>query len=201
MNVWAAPAIGLEGITVTTVESPAAAGNAPTLRNLYFVRFTFAVVWAVLLFATRSYLGLLAIGLLVLYPLFDLGAAVADARASRATGAVLGLRANITISLVAAVGLAFAGTVGISAVLRWWGAWAIVTGLLQLIVGVGRREMSGQWPMILSGGLSVVAGVWFLLQATAQDPELTNVAGYALLGGLFFLISSLRLDRAIRAYE
>ncbi|MFE0475020.1 hypothetical protein ACFW2V_25790 [Streptomyces sp. NPDC058947] len=186
---------------MTTVESPAATGNASALRHLYFVRFTFAVVWAVLLFATRSYLGLLAIGLLVLYPLFDLGAAVADARTSRATGAVLGLRANITISLLAAVGLAFAGTVGIPAVLRVWGAWAIATGLLQLIVGVGRRAMSGQWPMIFSGGLSVLAGAWFLLQATAQDPELTNVAGYALLGGLFFLISSLRLDRAVRAHE
>ncbi|MFF4052795.1 hypothetical protein ACFYZ5_39720 [Streptomyces chartreusis] len=183
---------------MTIVESPVAPGNASALRHLYFVRFTFAAVWAALLFATRGYLGLLAIGLLILYPLFDLGAAVADARTSRATGAVLGMGANITISLIAAAGIAVAATTGMQAVLRVWGAWAIAAGLLQLIVGVARRKMSGQWPMIFSGGLSVLAGVSFLLQASAPDPVLTNVAGYALLGGLFFLISCLRLDRAIR---
>ncbi|MEV4116382.1 hypothetical protein [Nonomuraea sp. NPDC049695] len=35
--------------------------------------------------------------------------------------------------------------------LRVWGAWAVVAGLVQLIVGVTRRKMGGQWPMIISG--------------------------------------------------
>jgi hypothetical protein len=49
--------------------------------------------------------------------------------------------------------------------------------------------------MILSGGISVVAGTSFILQASADGASLTNLAGYALLGGIFFLVSALRLGR------
>ncbi|MFF4053936.1 hypothetical protein ACFYZ5_45920 [Streptomyces chartreusis] len=179
---------------MTTVESPAARGNAPVLRVLYFMRFTFAGVWAALLFVTRSPLTLLAVGLLVLYPLFDVGAAVVDAYASRGAGVVRGLLCvNIVISLCGAMGLAIAAHSGMPAVLRAWGAWAIVSGLVQLIVGVVRRRMGGQWPMMLAGGLSMLAGWSFILQASAPDPDLGNVAAYMVLGGVFFLISCLRL--------
>ncbi|RZQ61056.1 hypothetical protein [Amycolatopsis suaedae] len=181
---------------MTTVDSPAG-GIAPTLRRLYFVRFAFAIVWAGLLFVTKSQLGPLAVTLLVLYPLFDVVAAVVDARSSRAAGPVRGLLVNIAISLLAAVGLAVACTSGLPAVLRVWGAWAIVAGLVQLIVAVARRALGGQWPMILSGGLSVLAGTTFVIGASAPDPVLTNVAGYAVLGGIFFLVSAIRLGRTV----
>ncbi|MDH6523063.1 uncharacterized membrane protein HdeD (DUF308 family) [Streptomyces sp. SAI-135] len=179
---------------MTTVESRAAVGNAPALRALYFVRFTFAAVWAALLFAANSPLTLLAVDLLVLYPLFDVGAAVIDAYASRGAGVVRGLLGlNIAISLCGAAGLAIAGGSGMPAILRAWGAWAIVSGLVQLIVGIVRRKMGGQWPMMLAGSLSMLAGCSFILQASAPDPNLTSVAGYMALGGIFFLISCLRL--------
>jgi uncharacterized membrane protein HdeD (DUF308 family) len=77
-----------------------------------------------------------------------------------------------------------------------WGAWAVVAGLIQLIVGAGRRKLGGQWPMILSGGISVLAGLSFIAGASADNPKLTNVAGYAVLGGIFFLVSAIRLGRA-----
>ncbi|HEX6344795.1 hypothetical protein [Umezawaea sp.] len=181
---------------MTTLDTPATTGLAPALRRLYFVRFAFAIVWAGLLFAFGSQLGPLGIALLVLYPLFDVGAAVVDARSSRATGSPLGLYVNIGISLLAAVGLAVAATSGVPAVLRVWGAWAIVSGLVQLAVGVGRRAMGGQWPMILSGGISVLAGSSFIAMAGAENAVLTTVAGYAVVGGIFFLVSALRLGRA-----
>jgi uncharacterized membrane protein HdeD (DUF308 family) len=73
-----------------------------------------------------------------------------------------------------------------------------VAGLVQLAVGVGRRALGGQWPMILSGGISVLAGTSFILQATKDGASLVNLAGYALLGGVFFLVSALRL-RASRS--
>jgi uncharacterized membrane protein HdeD (DUF308 family) len=183
---------------VTTVDSPATGGIAPALRRLYFVRFAFAIVWAALLVVTQSQLGPLGIALLVVYPLFDVGAAVVDARSSRATGPALGLYVNIAVSLLATVGLAVAGTSGVPAVLRVWGAWAIVSGIVQLIMGVSRRRMGGQWPMILSGGISVLAGGSFVLGASAPNAMLTNVAGYAVLGGVFFLVSALRLGRAAK---
>ncbi|KAA9156027.1 hypothetical protein FPZ12_028540 [Amycolatopsis acidicola] len=182
---------------MTTVDSPAASGIAPALRRLYFVRFGFALVWAVLLFVTsQTHLGPIGVVLVVLYPLFDVAAAVVDARSSRATGPAKGLYVNIVISLLAGVGLGIASASGVPAVLRIWGAWAIVSGLVQLIVAVARRKMGGQWPMILSGGISVLAGGSFIAGAGAPNPALTNVAGYAVLGGVFFLVSAIRLGRA-----
>lgn len=183
---------------MTTVDSPATSGIAQALRRLYFVRFGFAIVWAALLVVTASQLGPLGIALIVLYPLFDVAAAVVDARSSRTTGPARGLYVNIAVSLLAAAGLAVAGASGVPGVLRVWGVWAIVSGIVQLIVGVSRRSMGGQWPMILSGGISVLAGSSFYLGASAPNPMLTNVAGYAVLGGIFFLVSALRLGRAAK---
>ncbi|MBB1159548.1 hypothetical protein [Amycolatopsis dendrobii] len=174
---------------MATIDKP----TATPLRRLYFVRFAFAIVWAALLFLTaKSHLGPIGVVLVVGYPLFDVAAAVVDARSSRAAG----LYVNIAISLLAGIGLAIASASGVPAVLRVWGAWAIVAGLVQLIVAVGRRGMGGQWPMILSGGISVLAGANFILGAGAADPSLAAVAGYAVLGGIFFLVSAIRLGRA-----
>lgn len=172
----------------TVTASPAI---APSLRRLYFIRFGFALVWAGLLFATASSLGPVSATLLVLYPLFDVGAAVVDARSSKVTG----LYVNIAVSAVAAIGLALAASSGIPAVLRVWGAWAIVSGLIQLVVGVLRRNMAGHWPMIISGAISTVAGTSFILMATKEGASMATLAGYAMIGGLFFLASALRLRR------
>ena len=183
---------------MTTVAAPGIPATASTLRRLYFVRSAFAVVWAAVMFTTAEHLGPLAMTLLVLYPLFDVAAAVVDARASRATARPTLLYANIAISLLAALGLAVAGASGIPAVLRVWGAWAIAAGLVQLSVAVPRRRLGGQWPMIFSGGLSVVAGASFIAGASADDPVLTNAIGYAIPGAVFFLISAIRLGRTAR---
>jgi uncharacterized membrane protein HdeD (DUF308 family) len=168
-----------------------------TLRKLYFLRFAFAAVWAVLLFATADTLGPLSTALLVVYPLFDVAAAIVDARSARANGGTApALHVNIAVSSLAVVGLAFAATSGIPAVLRIWGAWAITSGLVQLVAGAVRRQLGGQWAMIVSGAISTAAGASFLAQAGSDDPALGNLAGYAFLGGVFFLVSALRLNRA-----
>jgi hypothetical protein len=52
--------------------------------------------------------------------------------------------------------------------------------------------------MILSGGISVLAGASFVVSAGADDPVLTSAIGYAVPGGIFFLISALRLGRAAK---
>lgn len=183
---------------MATLATPRISTTAAALRRLYFVRFAFAVVWALVMLTTARHLGPLAVTLLVLYPLFDVASAIVDARASRATGSPALLYVNIAASLFAAVGLGFAGASGIPAVLRVWGAWAVVAGLIQLIVGAGRRGMGGQWPMIISGGLSVLAGASFIAGASADDPALTGAIGYAIPGAVFFLISALRLGRAAK---
>jgi uncharacterized membrane protein HdeD (DUF308 family) len=180
---------------MTTVTTSGVSTTAAALRRLYFARFAFAIVWAAVTFAIADELSPLAVTLLVVYPLVDAAAAVVDLRSSRTTGPHTLLYVNIAVSLLAAVGLAVAGASSIPAVLRVWGGWAIVAGLVQLIVGVRRRGMAGQWPMIISGGLSVLAGGSFVAAASADDPALTNAIGYAIPGAIFFLIAAIRLRR------
>jgi uncharacterized membrane protein HdeD (DUF308 family) len=186
---------------MTAIAAPGLSRTAAALRRLYFARFAFAIAWALVMFPTARHLGPLAATLLVLYPLADVAAAVADARATRATGSPTLLYANVAVSLLAAAGLAVAGGSGIPAVLRVWGAWAVVAGLIQLVVGVTRRGMGGQWPMILSGGISVLAGGSFIAGASADDPTLVSAVGYAVPGAVFFLISALRLGRAAKVSD
>src|SRR4051812_12202117 len=173
----------------TAAPATAAPTTIPsTLRRLYLVRAGFAIVWALVLLTTTSDLGAVAVTLLVLYPLVDVAAAVVDARASSPGRAPTLLLVNVAVSLVAGAGLAIACASGIPAVLRVWGAWAVLAGLVQLLLGVARRGMSGQWPMIVAGGISVLAGAAFIVGASANDPTLAGLAGYAILGGIFFLV-------------
>ncbi|MFK0173274.1 hypothetical protein ACIQU5_31270 [Streptomyces sp. NPDC090306] len=175
--------------------------NVPvTLRRLYFLRFAFAAVWAALLFTTADTLGTLTATLLVVYPLFDVACAIVDIRSAGTGGrSARGLYVNIALSALTGVGLAVAATSGIPAVLRVWGAWAVTAGIVQLVVGAVRRQLGGQWAMIASGAISTLAGASFFAQAGATGASLRNLAGYALLGGVFFLVSALRMGRTARA--
>ncbi|MFJ8859862.1 hypothetical protein ACIRD8_15680 [Streptomyces sp. NPDC102451] len=185
------------GTSVSTTGATPVTSVPAALRKLYFLRFAFAAVWAGLLFATADTLGPLSATLLVIYPLFDVACAVVDARSARANGGpVRGLYVNIALSTFTGVGLAVAATSGIPAVLRVWGVWAVTAGLVQLVVGATRRRLGGQWAMIASGAISTLAGASFFAQAGADDATLRNLAGYAFLGGVFFLVSALRLNRA-----
>ncbi|GIE81790.1 membrane protein [Actinoplanes philippinensis] len=182
----------------TTAASPGIAQTASALRRLYFIRFAFAIVWAVVAMTTAKEINPLTVTLFVLYPLFDVGAAVYDLRTSRTATKPALLYVNILVSLLTAIGLGAAAASGIPAMLRVWGLWAIVAGLVQLIVAIPRRKLGGQWSMILSGGISVLAGGSFIAGASAADPALTNAAGYAVPGAVFFLISAIRLGRAAK---
>ncbi|MET9273276.1 hypothetical protein [Kribbella sp. NPDC003557] len=165
------------------------------LRTLYFVRFGFAIVWAVLMMAIGKSITPGTVVLLLVYPLFDVAAAVVDFRTSGASRPKAPLYVNMALSLLTTVGLGVAAASGIPGVLRVWGAWAITAGIVQLIVAVLRYRLGGQWAMILSGGISVLAGGSFIVMAGGPKASLTSVAGYAILGGVFFLISAIRLHR------
>ncbi len=176
----------------TTAES---VRSTKGLRTLYYVRFGFAVVWAGLLLLTAAALSPVSIALLVLYPLFDVAAAVIDFRSAGTTRPRAPLYLNMALSLITAVALAVAVSSGIPGVLRVWGVWAITAGIVQLIIAIQRYRLGGQWAMILSGGISVLAGTTFILQSGGANASLTTLAGYATLGGVFFLISAIRLHR------
>jgi hypothetical protein len=181
-----------------------AAKIARPLRKLYFVRAAFSLLWAGLLLAHISSLTPL---LLLLYPTWDVAATFADLRASRQAGyrsaeeAIWPRYLNIVIGLATTVGVAIALQQGTPAVLLVLGAWAILTGLIQLALGWFRRQtLGGQWPMILSGGQSAIAGTTFMV--LAHDPSLgiVNLAGYAIFGAFYFLLAARQL-RSRRSAE
>lgn len=185
--------------TIETRDHPGnAAAHPKSLRNLYYVRFGFAISWAGLVLAFAQSITPAAVVLLVLYPLFDVVAAAIDLRSAGADRPRIPLFLNMALSLLTAAGLAFVATAGIPAVLRIWGVWAITAGVVQVIVALRRYRLGGQWAMILSGAISVFAGASFILMAGGPNAALTTVAGYATLGGVFFLISAIRLHRLAR---
>jgi uncharacterized membrane protein HdeD (DUF308 family) len=190
----------------TSSTTTALPGTARTyghaLRRLYLVRFVVAMVWVGVMFATSADAteptALLTV-LLVLYPLFDAGAVLwqlradPDQRRSKAAE-----RTNVVVSVVVAVALGIASSNTIPAALAVWGAWAIVAGVPQLIAAIRNRRNGGQVAQMLSGGISVVAGLGFLAQGLQDHGTISGTAGYATLGAIFFLISALRLGSTLR---
>jgi uncharacterized membrane protein HdeD (DUF308 family) len=105
---------------------------------------------------------------------------------------------NVVVSVVVAVVLGWASAVSIATVLAVWGVWAIGSGLPQLVTAICNRRSGGQVAQMLSGGISVLAGVGFLVQGLQGATEAGGLAGYAALGGIFFLISGVRLTLLLR---
>ncbi|PJJ55239.1 hypothetical protein [Compostimonas suwonensis] len=183
---------------MTTIVSPPSAPLAKTLRRLYFTRFGFAVVWALLLALVATDVGPLLTVLLILYPLVDAASVFIELRASTGSSRVTET-VNIVVSVLAAIALGWASVVSVGAVLAVWGVWAVLAGATQLLTGLSRRRLGGQWPLIVSGGLSVLVGFAFLAQGLGGADSVASVAGYATLGGILFLVSAIRLARSARA--
>lgn len=169
------------------------------LRRLYFVRFGFTVLWAALLFLTGGTSGPFLTVLLITYPLFDAASVFWQIRADgghRSTKVSEWI--NVVVSVLVAIALGWASTVSAAAALTVWGAWAVGAGLPQLITAVRNRRSGGQVPQMLSGGISLLAGGAFVAQGIQGGGMITGVAGYALLGAIFFLISAIRLSIMLR---
>lgn len=165
-----------------------------TLRRLYVVRFVFAVAWAALLLPVAAGTGPLLTVLLVVYPLADAAAVLRQLRSGHRTpGPRTAERINVAVSVAAAVALGVASTVSVAAALGVWGAWAAASGAAQLVAAARRRGSGGQVPQILSGAISVVAGAAFLAQSFQDATSIAGAGGYAVLGGIFFLLSAVRL--------
>ncbi len=167
------------------------------LKTYYFTRAAFSLAWIFAALNTmRHGWGIEAV-LLVGYPAWDALANLVDGRRSG------GLARNRAQALNVAVSLAVAGAVAVALpdmhrVLAVFGAWAILSGLLQLGAGLQRWKTAGaQWAMVLSGAQSALAGGFFIFQAgQAAIPSLATVTGYAGFGAFYFLVSALWLSAA-----
>lgn len=76
-------------------------------------------------------------------------------------------------------------------------SWAIVTGVLQIWGAIRlRKEIEGEWLLVLSGLLSVVFGVILVAQPGAGALALVWVIGaFSILIGFIYIALSLRLKK------
>jgi uncharacterized membrane protein HdeD (DUF308 family) len=177
-------------------------------HRIAVVRAVLALVWAAALLivvagdevpSTSSDVPIAAAALLATYPAIDVIASIAAALSADASGRLLRINAAVSALAVAAVGAAAFGA-DAGATLVAFGAWAALSGAIQFGVAVRRRRAEGrQLPMIVSGGLSTIAGISFLAASGMDDAQLATISGYMALGALLYLLWAHRNRTAPRA--
>lgn len=172
--------------------------TAKSLRQLYFMRAGFSIAWVILiaLFANTSIA--IATFLLIIYPAWDVIGTFLDIRANHGSSSKAPQYVNAVISSITTVAVGIALQKGVPEALIVFGIWAIGTGLIQLILGLRRRKsLGGQWPMIISGGQSMIGGTSFILLAHDPTKGITSLAGYAAFGAFYYLLTAFRLSKTI----
>ncbi|MFF4354435.1 DUF308 domain-containing protein [Streptomyces sp. NPDC001530] len=179
----------------STPTGAAATGERDSLLRLYLVRGVLAVAWALAFAKAHENLDAAAITLLVVYPLIDAVSSLIDYRATPNGSERRVTAFNGVLSTLAALAIGIAGAGDEAAVLHVFGAWAIVSGAAQVIVGLRRRgpELGKQWPTLISGGLSFLVGITYNIQAAGDNPSLDVLSVYATGGGVWFILQALLL--------
>jgi uncharacterized membrane protein HdeD (DUF308 family) len=75
------------------------------------------------------------------------------------------------------------------------GAWAVITGIFEIIAAIRlREEIEGEWLMLISGVLSVLFGIALFIWPAAGALALTwMIAAYAILFGILLIVLGFRL--------
>ena len=172
--------------------------------RITLVRALLALVWAAALViavgddvtSTSSDVPTAAAALLASYPVIDVLASIVGARGTGSSGRALRINAVISTLAVAAIAATAFG-VDAGAVLVAFGAWAAVSGAIQLALAIRRHRAQGRpLPLIVSGGLSTIVGIAFIAASGKDQVHLAMVAGYMALGALLFLLSAVRTPTA-----
>lgn len=172
--------------------------TAKSLRTLYFTRAAFSIIWVLLVSFLAKTNATAATILFIIYPAWDALATFFDIKANPGATNKTPQYVNMGISIITTIVVIFVLQKGIPEALITFGAWAWLTGLIQLILGLRRRkQMGGQWPMILSGGQSMLAGGSFIYMAHEPNQGITTLAGYAAFGAFYFLLSAFRLSKTV----
>jgi uncharacterized membrane protein HdeD (DUF308 family) len=173
-----------------------AAPNKSWLKSYYAVRAIFSIIWVALAFTVGKSQPSVGIALIIIYPAWDCLANYYDAKRSGGLGANPTQLMNVVVSAIVTLAVAYAATRDFHVVLGVVGLWAVLSGIFQLATAIRRRKSAGaQWPMILSGVQSALAGGFFVKMAfnAAAPADVTTVAGYAGFGAVYFAISALVL--------
>lgn len=170
-----------------------------TKLHLFLTRGLVAIAWAVV-FAAASHSVTTAVSvgvgiLLVAYPLIDVVGSLIDARTESGSARRL-LLADAAVSAVAAVALGVAATGSVASVVAVFGVWAATSGAAQLVTALRRRARLGnQWPMLLAGAFSIVAGIAYIILSASNAPRLMPLVIYTVTGGIEFVIQAWLLAR------
>jgi len=170
-----------------------------TKLHLFLTRGLVAIAWAVVFAAaSHSVTTSVTVGagiLLVVYPLIDVVGSLIDARTQSGSARKL-LLADAAVSTVAAVALGIAATGSVANVLAVFGVWAATSGAAQLVTALRRRaQLGNQWPMLLAGGFSIVAGIAYIILSAGNAPRLMPLVIYTVTGGIEFVIQAWLLAR------
>ncbi|MFT4053794.1 MAG: DUF308 domain-containing protein [Novosphingobium sp.] len=163
------------------------------LKTYYSGRALFSFFWVALAFTFGKSQPAVGIALLVAYPLWDCLANYVDASRNGGWRANPSQLLNAVVSAVVAAGVIATVGADLHLTIGVIGVWAALAGILQLATGVRRwRSASAQWPQILSGGQSALAGAHFISQAADATSVLSaaTVAPYAAFGAFYFAISA-----------
>jgi len=174
-------------------------GTAKSLGNLYFTRACFSVLWVILMACfVKTNMSIAGI-LLIIYPAWDVIGTFMDIRINRGSVSKTPQYVNAVISIITTIAVGVALKKGVPETLMVFGAWAIGTGLIQLILGLRRRKLlGGQWPMIISGGQSMIGGTSFILLAHDPTKGISSLAGYAAFGAFYYLLAAFRLYKTAK---
>jgi uncharacterized membrane protein HdeD (DUF308 family) len=121
--------------------------------------------------------------------------------AARFEGAGAGRRVWLAVEGIAGVvaGIITFAWPGITTLVLLWliAFWALVTGVMEIVVAIRlRRELQGEWLLILSGALSVLFGILLIVwPASGALALVTLIAIYALIFGAALIGLGLRLRR------
>ncbi|MFF4147032.1 DUF308 domain-containing protein [Streptomyces sp. NPDC001698] len=181
----------------TTTTTPTPSG----LRSLYLIRVAFSLIWVALVVTTSASLvstdrpTVIAAVLLVIYPLWDVIATLLERRMAGTGSTDRVGTTNVALGLATAAGMIIAVFSTIGTALLVFGIWALLSGAIQLVVAIRRRRTVGaQWPMVISGGLSVLAGASIAAMSASATSSLSTVAGYSAFGAFWFLVSVIALS-------
>lgn len=175
----------------TTIQNSAI--TATSLKKLYFTRAAFSILWVIFVFLFAKTPTLFAAVLLIIYPAWDVLGTIYDIRLN--DGKKTPQYVNAVISAFTTIAVIVAWQKGVKETIIVFGIWAIGTGLIQLILGLRRRQLlGGQWPMIISGGQSMIGGTSFILLANDQSKGITGLAGYVAFGAFYYLLAAFRLS-------
>jgi len=184
----------LKAVSTETIET------AKALRKLYITRAAFSIIWITLVLTLSKTNPTIAAVLFIIYPAWDAIATIFDINANPPITNKTPQYVNFVISSLTTIVVIAALQKGIPEALMVFGIWALLAGLIQFIIGLRRRkEFGGQWPMIISGAQSILAGVFIFATAHKPNQGVDSLAGYSAFGAFYFILGAIRLGKTIKS--